>query len=194
MTISGTFIGHTHADEFHLFYDRPTANHAISVQWNAGSVSPWQRNNPNYNLYYVDRQLFVSFSDLLLWIDYFSYYKFQQVNEVETYTYNLDEANANPANRPRWFRLLSFAQYFGMPNLSPSILHQFTERLASSRALLHQFWAFKIKESRPRLQAGCNDDCLRSQLCAIVNNEFEDARRCNNLVAIFNSSNWEAIQ
>lgn len=60
MTISATFLGHTHNGEFHLFYDRPTANHAISVQWNAGSVSPWQRYNPNYNLYHVDRQLFVS--------------------------------------------------------------------------------------------------------------------------------------
>lgn len=64
MTISATFVGHTHNAEFHLFYDRPTANHAISVQWNAGSVSPWQRYNPNYNLYYVDRQLFVSFVDI----------------------------------------------------------------------------------------------------------------------------------
>lgn len=60
MTISATFLGHTHSDEFHLFYDRPTAAHALSVQWNAGSVSPWQRYNPNYNLYYVDRQIFVS--------------------------------------------------------------------------------------------------------------------------------------
>lgn len=60
MTISATFIGHTHSDEFHLFYDRPTSNHALSVQWNAGSASPWQRNNPNYAVYYVDRQLFVS--------------------------------------------------------------------------------------------------------------------------------------
>lgn len=60
MTISATFVGHTHNFEFHLFYDRPTANHAVSVQWNAGSVSPWSRYNPNYNLYYVDRQIFVS--------------------------------------------------------------------------------------------------------------------------------------
>lgn len=168
MTISATFVGHTHNAEFHLFYDRPTANHAVSVQWNAGSVSPWQRYNPNYNLYYVDRQLF-------------------QVNEMDVFMYNVDEANATPANRPRWFRLFSFGEFFGMPNLSPATLHTATERFARSRAMLHQYWRFQIRESRPRLAGGCNDDCLRSRLCAMVHNEFDDSRRCNHLTSLFNS-------
>jgi len=169
MTISATFVGHTHSDEFHLFYDRPTNNHAVSVQWNAGSGTPWQRNNPNYVVYHVDRQLF-------------------QVNEVETYTYSVAEANLTPANRPRWYRMLSFAQWFNLPNLSPASLNAFVVRLASSRALLHQYWLFKVRESRPQVEGGCNDDCLRSQLCAIVHNEFDDNRRCDQLLAIFNST------
>lgn len=103
--------------------------------------------------------------------------------------YNVDEANATPGNRPRWYRLFSLAQFFSMPNLSPASLHALGERLARSRALLHQYWRFQIRESRLRVQAGCNDDCLRGRLCAIVNNEFDDNRRCNHLVSIFNSSN-----
>jgi len=133
-------------------------------------VSPWQRNNPNYRLYHVDRTLF-------------------QVNEVETYTYNLAEANANPASRPRWFRMVSFAQFFGLPNLSPATLHTFVENLARNRSMLHRYWLFKIREAQPRVSGGCDDACLRSQLCGIVRNEFDDERRCNQLLAIFNSSN-----
>jgi len=60
MTISGTFVGHTHRDEFHLFYDRPSNSHAVSVMWNAGATTPWQRLNPNYVVYHVDPTLFVS--------------------------------------------------------------------------------------------------------------------------------------
>lgn len=108
---------------------------------------------------------------------------------MDTYTYSIAEANATPANRPRWYRLVSFAQYFGLPNLSPASLNTFVETLARNRSLLHRYWLFKIRESQPRVQGGCNDDCLRGELCAIVRNEFEDERRCNQLLAIFNASN-----
>jgi len=60
MTISATFNGHTHRDEFNLFYDRNTNTHAASVLWNGGAATPWIRLNPNYMLYHVDRELFVS--------------------------------------------------------------------------------------------------------------------------------------
>lgn len=101
--------------------------------------------------------------------------------------YNVDEANATPANRPRWFRLFSFSEFFGLPNLSPASLHALTERLARSRAMLHQYWTFQIRQSRPRLGSGCNDDCLRGRLCDMVHNEFDDNRRCNYLTSLFNS-------
>lgn len=102
--------------------------------------------------------------------------------------YNIAEANANPASRPRWFRLYSFTEFFGLPNLSPASLHTLTERLARTRSLLHQYWVYQVREARPRVDGGCNDDCLRGRLCGMVRNEFEDDRRCNNLISIFNSS------
>jgi len=136
---------------------------------NGGSVAPWSNYNPNYNLYYVDRQIF-------------------QVNELEVFMYNLDEANATPANRPRWFRLFAFTELFGLQNLSPASLHTLTERLARTRTLLHQYWRYQVREARPRIAGGCNDDCLRSRLCNMVRNEFDDNRRCDVLTSIFNSS------
>jgi len=114
--------------------------------------------------------------------------QFQQVNEIDTYMYSVAEANTTPANRPRWFKMVSFAEFFGLPNLSPATMHAFTERLARDRALLRQFWIFKVKDSIPMVQGGCDDDCLRGQLCTIVRNEFADTTRCDQLIAIFNSS------
>jgi len=112
----------------------------------------------------------------------------QQVNEVDSYIYSVSEANRTPANRPRWFKHYSLAEFFGLPNLSPASLHNFVERLARDRNLLRQYWIFTVKAADPFLEAGCDNDCLLNTLCTIVRNEFGDDTRCNQLTAIFNAS------
>lgn len=37
------------------------------------------------------------------------------------------------------------------------------------------------------MRNGCDDNCLRGQVCAIVTNEFEEPRRCNQVLAVFGS-------
>lgn len=59
-TISAQFNGHTHLDEFSIFYTAGSnAAHAVSVAWNGGGTTPYHWINPNYILYYVDRQIYV---------------------------------------------------------------------------------------------------------------------------------------
>lgn len=58
--ISAQFNGHTHRNEIHMFYDRTKAVHALSMAWNAGSITPFSDVNPNYMIYYVDQTMFVS--------------------------------------------------------------------------------------------------------------------------------------
>jgi hypothetical protein len=38
-TISGKFTGHTHKDEFNIYYDRKDSVHATGVSWNGGSLT-----------------------------------------------------------------------------------------------------------------------------------------------------------
>mgnify|MGYP002655320114 CR=1 FL=1 len=61
MIIGAQFNGHSHLDEFEIYYDSPIAQHAVNVAWNGGGATAYHSVNPNYILYYVDRVHYVSF-------------------------------------------------------------------------------------------------------------------------------------
>jgi sphingomyelin phosphodiesterase len=58
--ISGQFTGHSHRDEFNIFYASGNHNFAINYNWNGGATTTFSNVNPNYAVYFVDRTLFVS--------------------------------------------------------------------------------------------------------------------------------------
>jgi len=60
-TISAQFNGHTHKDEFNVFYSLSQPNYAINVAWNGGSVTPYSNVNYNYRMYYADPQTYVNY-------------------------------------------------------------------------------------------------------------------------------------
>lgn len=60
MTIGAQFNGHSHKDEFEVFYDSATATHAINVAWNGGGATAFHSVNPNYHVLYVDQTHYVS--------------------------------------------------------------------------------------------------------------------------------------
>lgn len=53
-TITAQFFGHTHYDEFQLFYDTTDLGRALGVAYVGPSVSPYIDLNPGYRIYYVD--------------------------------------------------------------------------------------------------------------------------------------------
>lgn len=57
--ISGQFNGHSHNDEFHMFYSNTTPPEAINIAWNGGSGTSFERLNSNYRLYDVDTYSYV---------------------------------------------------------------------------------------------------------------------------------------
>lgn len=60
--ISGQFFGHTHRDEFNVFYlkDDHSKNAAVNVAWNAGSGTNFVGFNSNYRIYYAEPTKYVS--------------------------------------------------------------------------------------------------------------------------------------
>lgn len=48
------FFGHTHFDEFEVFYDTQDFKRAVSIGYIAPSLTPWGNVNPAYRIYYVD--------------------------------------------------------------------------------------------------------------------------------------------
>lgn len=62
--ISGQFFGHTHRDEFNVFYSDAENSHnaAVNVAWNAGSGTTFTRFNSNYRIYYAEPTKYVKYS------------------------------------------------------------------------------------------------------------------------------------
>lgn len=115
---------------------------------------------------------------------YLNIFIFQQVNEKESWVYNINEANLSPGAPPRWFRAASFRDEFRIPDLSPASLdHWVTNTLARERSTLRRFFEIRHSLSDHHLQRPCDDNCLRGSLCAIVRNEFGDTRKCDQLTS-----------
>lgn len=102
--ISGQFNGHTHKDEFTLYYANDRINDiAVNVAWNGGSGTSFIGLNSNYRLYQIELQSF-------------------EVIDHETWIFNLTEANLTPSQTPKWFKEYSFRDAFNVTDLSPSTL------------------------------------------------------------------------
>lgn len=56
--ISGQFYGHTHRDEFHIFY-LDEKKSAVNVAWNGGSGTSFIGLNSNYRIYYAEPETYV---------------------------------------------------------------------------------------------------------------------------------------
>lgn len=55
--ISGQFNGHTHRDEFSIFYSEHDV--AVNVAWNGGSGTTYAALNSNYRIYHANSKNFV---------------------------------------------------------------------------------------------------------------------------------------
>jgi sphingomyelin phosphodiesterase len=79
-TIVGQFFGHTHYDQFEMFYDLNNLKRAVGVAYIAGSITTFSHGNPNYRIYNVD--------------GIYNNSSFQ-VLDHENYFMNLTDANIN---------------------------------------------------------------------------------------------------
>lgn len=46
-----------------------------------------------------------------------------------------------------------------------------------------------MRNADTALQSGCDDDCLKSNLCAIVTSAFGDTERCKALQQVYDEAN-----
>lgn len=53
-TIAGQFFGHTHFDEYEVFYDEVYRGRASSIAYIGPSVTPYYGLNPGYRIYHVE--------------------------------------------------------------------------------------------------------------------------------------------
>lgn len=116
-TIVAVFNGHTHEDEFNVYYSIEDPSKATGVAFNGGSGTTFAFFNSNFKAYYVDPESY-------------------EVLDYDTWHYNLTEANLHPNQPPRWEKTYTFKEAYNLTDLSPKSMDGLVQRLATDRSLL----------------------------------------------------------
>ncbi|CAM4318840.1 unnamed protein product [Caretta caretta] len=162
-TIAAQFFGHTHVDEFEMFYDEETLSRPVSVAFVAPSVTTYINLNPGYRVYQLDGD-YPGSSHMVL--------------DHETFILNLTEANA-PGAEPRWQRLYRARQAYGLPSLFPADWDRLLRRFQADEPLFQRFWFLFHKGHPPR--EPCREACKAALLCALRTGRSADPSLCHAL-------------
>ncbi|XP_066248576.1 sphingomyelin phosphodiesterase-like isoform X2 [Euwallacea similis] len=169
-TVKALFYGHSHADEFQLFYEtvdeyssRPTA-----VAYLAPSVTTFTNHNPAFRIYYVDGDHEDTTRDVL---------------EHETWTFDMELANKLPNNEPQWYKLYSATETYEMENLSPSEWNKVVERMIIDDDLFQRFYRNYYRNS-PTAPV-CDTKCKVQILCDLKSAKSHSRRQLCNEINVF---------
>ncbi|CAG9841105.1 unnamed protein product [Diabrotica balteata] len=145
--IKGQFVGHTHTDELKIFYDKE--KNPINVVYNGASLTPFVQYNPNYKIMHVDPDTL----DIL---------------DIDTYYFNLTEANLYPDRSPAWKKLYSMKEAYDLPDLSPESFDVFADKLFNDTALMNLYYRNYVSLGDASLKEGCDSKCLHNIRCKVV--------------------------
>ncbi|KAF9815880.1 hypothetical protein SFRURICE_009778 [Spodoptera frugiperda] len=160
-TIAAEFNGHTHSDEFKIFYSL-TDGSPINVAWGAGSTTAFTFYNLNYKIIDFDSQTYLP-------------------DSIVNYVYNLTEANLTPDRPPHWFQLYDMKNTFGLPDLSAVSMDNLVHRMVTGeKHLLDKYAAFYSKVNDVRWSS-CNDWCKIDNLCKTVVTVLWQRQKCDEI-------------
>lgn len=162
-TVAGQFFGHTHVDEFELFYDEETLSRPLSVAFLAPSATTYIGLNPGYRVYQIDGNYSGS-SHVVL--------------DHETYILNLTEAN-KPGAIPHWQLLYRARETYGLPNALPAAWHDLVYRMRGDPNLFQTFWFLYHKGHPP--SEPCGTPCRLATLCAQLSARSDSPALCRHL-------------
>ncbi|CAG9816256.1 unnamed protein product [Phaedon cochleariae] len=156
-TITSQFFGHTHYDEFEVFYDHKDLSRPISIAYVGPSVTPYYDLNPGYRIYYVDGDHDKST---------------RSVVDHESWTMNLREANLY--GYPIWFKLYTARQAFGMDALRPQDWDDLVGKMTNDPKLFELFYKYYYKASPVR--PTCDTACKKRILCDLHSGRSHDRK------------------
>lgn len=161
-TVAAQFFGHTHADEFEVFYDSNSTSasrRATNMAYVGPSVTPYSGYNPGYRIYVVDGN-YTNCS----WA----------VIDHENYFLNLTEANSSP--QPQWEQLYSAKSTYEMNSLQPSEWDNLIRKMRLNDTLFQSYYKFYSRGS-PTSPA-CDHSCKDSLICDMQSAHASDTTSC----------------
>ncbi|KAJ8966530.1 hypothetical protein NQ317_007176 [Molorchus minor] len=157
-TISAQFNGHTHIDEFRVFYSPDKPDRVINVAFNGASFTTFVGFNPNFRIYQVNS------SDAM-------------VANFDQFIYNLTRANEKKT-APEWYKLYSFKEAYGLPDLKLDRFGDLLQKMSNSLDLMWQYYRFLVRDSDVKIKEGCDTKCLKQLLCYITAVETNESVNC----------------
>nr|CAD7446823.1 unnamed protein product [Timema bartmani] len=156
-TIIAQFFGHTHYDEFELFYDTTDMGRVTSIAYVGPSVTPYYDLNPGYRIYYIDGDHKEST---------------RAVVDHETWVMNLKEANLY--DYPIWYKLYSTRSAYQMPSLLPQDWDNLLNKMVTDNALFDIYYKNYWKNSPVR--PTCDSECKKRMICDLRSGRSHDRK------------------
>jgi len=160
-TIVGHFHGHTHNDEFEVFYDTETGSRPTNIAYITPSVTSYTGFNPGYRIYTID----AGHAE-----------ETYRVLDTETFVFDLPAANTGGQdNLPQWYKLYSAKQDLEMDSLLPAEWDKLVRRLASDEEF-YEKWLRYFNKAGPG-----EGDTKETILCDLVTTSNLDKTKCDEL-------------
>jgi len=162
------FFGHTHQDEFEIFYENGNSSEEArptNVAFIGPSVTTYGNVNPGFRIYTIDGDYEGSTFQML---------------DHQTYYMNLTEANINRDTKPIEF-ILSYSarQAFQMTDLTPHEWHNLVMKMKNDNNLFQMFYKFLFNRSDNIGESHCYGHvCKRDILCRLVSALSHDNHFC----------------
>jgi len=165
-TIAAQFYGHTHNDQFIVWYDAETNSVPINVGYVTPSVTTYTGLNPSYRIYTLDGPYPGASMEIL---------------DVQTYVFNLTAANlasdvGGDKARPQYYQLYDHRKDLKMANLYPRDFDDLAKRLVKDDNLYKEFNRYFNSDSNGY---GYDKDKV---ICMMLQTSYMDTRKCEEIL------------
>ncbi|CAG0921987.1 unnamed protein product [Notodromas monacha] len=156
--IKAQFYGHTHWDEFNVFFNEEGL--PSNVAYITPSLTTYEYLNYGYRIFYVDGAREADST----WA----------VVDHETWIYQLDEANNE--GMTTWFKAYSMLEEFRMSDLSPTSYASLGASLATDDVVFDKYYRHYWKNSPVR--PVCDAECRATLACDSLTSDVSDTSHC----------------
>ncbi|XP_046336080.2 sphingomyelin phosphodiesterase-like [Haliotis rufescens] len=161
-TIMAQFYGHTHKDQFEVFYDDVNFTRPTSIGYVMGGVTTRGDMNPSYRIYTMDGNYKTSSWAVL---------------DFETYYTDIATANKGVA-APVWQLEYTAKSDYNMTGLYPRDWSDLIYRMRDDDTVFQKFYKlfYKLRDNGP-----CTGDCKTKMLCELKTGRSRDPSLCSDL-------------
>ncbi|CAF1472859.1 unnamed protein product [Adineta steineri] len=167
-TIAGQFYGHTHNDEFIVFYDEVDKKRAVSMAYVTPSLTPQSFLNPGYRIYTMDG----AYENSSYWV-------------LDHRTVIMNLTATNMYNRTILLNEYEARDAYKMENLFPADWDNLIQRMQNDidGSLMSSAYQYYTKSYTNG--TSCNRSCRRGLLCNFKTARSDDPHACDSIPSYY---------